>query len=238
MDKTKTDQSWTEIMQSIKGLLSLSGWGKLVRNIYSWSKTLALLLFIYKLYFFPGCVSPISPSCCQFDMKEAGSYQWAFQLRLPLLVTLQQFSAGSLPPPLPLPRMRLNSSKTTGRQTGHENPTNRWTGGRQKGTEYRSVKLQCPGLLKAENVRFSGADLLKIPACLYIKTRTAFYQLREGTTGSLLDPFPRKMNIWELNSVICPQPFSLPTILLLTSSNRETATTHKKKKKKHTPSTH
>lgn len=124
--------------------------------------------------------------------------------------------------------MRLNSSKTTGTQTGHGNPTNRWTGGRRKGTEYRSVKLQCPGLLKVENMRFMGADLLQIPACLHIKTRTAFYQLREGTTGSLLDPFPRKMNIWELTSVICPQPFSLLTILILTSNNRETVAKKKK----------
>jgi len=123
--------------------------------------------------------------------------------------------------------MRLNSSKTTGRQTGHANPTNRWTGGRRKGTECRSVKLQCPGLLKAENVRFAGADLLQIPACLHVKARTAFYQAREGTTGRLLDAFPRKTNIWELTSVICPQPFSLLTILILTSSNRETVTTKK-----------
>lgn len=121
--------------------------------------------------------------------------------------------------------MRLNSSKTTGRQTGHENPTNRWTGGRRKGTEHRSAKLQCPGHLKVENMRFAGADLLQIPACLHIKTRTAFYQLREGTTGSLLDLFPRKMSIWELTSVICPQPFSLLTILILTLSNREIVTT-------------
>lgn len=133
-----------------------------------------------------------------------------------------------MPPPLPLPRMRLNSSKTTGRQTGHENPTNRWEGGRRKGTEYRTVKLQCLGLLKTENMRFAGAALLQIPVCLHIKTRTVFYQLREGTTGSLLDPFPRKMNIWELTSVICPQPFLLLTILILTLSNRETVTTQKK----------
>lgn len=70
-----------------------------------------------------------------------------------------------------------------------------------------------------------GADLLQIPVCLHIKTRTAFYQLWEGTTGGLLDPFPRKTNIWELTSVICPQPFSLLTILILTSSNRETVAT-------------
>lgn len=47
--------------------------------------------------------------------------------------------------------MRLNSSKTTGRQTGHKNPTNRWARGRRKGTWCRSAKLQCPGLLKVEN---------------------------------------------------------------------------------------
>lgn len=77
-------------------------------------------------------------------------------------------------------------------------------------------------------MRFAGAALLQIPTCLHIKTRTVFYQLREGTTGSLLDPFPRKMNIWELTSVICPQPLSLLTILILTLSNRETVTTQKK----------
>lgn len=112
-----------------------------------------------------------------------------------------------MPPPLPLPRMKLISSKTTGRQTGHENPTNRWKGGRQKGTKYRTVKLQCPGLLKTENMRFAGAALLQIPVCLHIRSRTVFYQLREETTGSLPDPFPRKTSIWELTSVICPQPF-------------------------------
>lgn len=77
-------------------------------------------------------------------------------------------------------------------------------------------------LKKIKNMRLTGADLLQIPACLHIKTRMAFYQLREGTTGSLLDPFPRKMSIWELTSVICPQPFSLLTILILTLNNRET----------------
>lgn len=102
--------------------------------------------------------------------------------------------------------MKLISSKTTGRQTGHENPTNRWKGGRQKGTKYRTVKLQCPGLLKTENMRFAGAALLQIPVFTH-QVQNSILSAEGGNNRKSAGPFSQEDKYMGINFCHLPSTF-------------------------------
>lgn len=105
--------------------------------------------------------------------------------------------------------MQLNRSMTRGMLTGPENPRSRWKGGGWKGTENRTVKLQCLGYLQIET---KGAlELLSCDFWHIYRSRWDQYFINWGNRGekNWLSLCPVKVNIWELHSLTCPSTFSI-----------------------------